>query len=368
MRFVKAFSRFAVGALFIFSGLIKVNDPVGTQIKLKEYFEVFAADIAPFFEWFVPAALVLSVFLSVIEVVLGVALILGYRMKITAWTLLSMIVFFTFLTFYSAYFNKVTDCGCFGDAIKLTPWQSFYKDLILLVLSGVIFWNKDTYKPYFAHWMGGFFGDFKIAGTTLFMTFVALYAIRHLPFIDFRAYAVGHHIPTLMQDTAPLKYTYIMEKEGRRYEFEKYPSEGGYTYIDSKLTNPEAMAKITDLTVWRGDDEYTESLLRATKLVIVLHQVEQTALAKIDRIRNLTYQNPHFETWILSASGYAPLEAFLRQHQLSAPYFFADATVLKTMIRSDPGILLLREGTVLAKWHYLDTPLADEVEKIVAGQ
>lgn len=361
MKIIKEFARYAVGALFIFSGIIKVNDPVGTAIKLEEYFQVFAADIAPFFEWFVPAALFLSVVLSVLEVVLGVALIIGYRIRITAWILLAMIVFFTFLTFYSAYFNKVTDCGCFGDAIKLTPWQSFYKDIILLVLIGVIFWKRDDYQP----WFGPKFGAIKVIGVTVFMTIIAIYAIQHLPFIDFRAYKVGNHLPSLMKNSEPLKYLYIMEKDGETYEFETYPSEGGYEYIDAKLMNPEAAAKITDLNVWQGDDDYTSELMNGTKLVIIIHQVEKTSLDEIDRLRNLTIQNPRFQTWILTSSGYEKFEAFRHQHQLAAPYFFADATVLKTMVRSNPGVLLLKEGTVLAKWHYNDTPLADDVIEVL---
>jgi len=361
MKILREFARYAVGALFIFSGIIKVNDPVGTQIKLTEYFEVFASDIAPFFEWFVPAALFLSVFLSVLEVVIGVALIIGYRMRLTAWTLLAMIVFFTFLTFYSAYFNKVTDCGCFGDAIKLTPWESFYKDIILLVLIGIIFWQKSAYKPIFKDWFRGYFGELKVIGVTVFMTILAIYAILHLPFIDFRAYKVGNHLPTLMQNTEPLKYMYIMEKDGENYEFDTYPSEGGYKYLDAKLINPEAAAKITDLNVWEGDNDYTDALLTGNKLIIVVHQVEKASDKKIDRIRNLTYQNPNFETWILTSSGYETFEAYRHKNQLATPFYFADATVLKTMVRSNPGVLLLQDGKVLAKWHYNDTPLTDEV-------
>ncbi|GAB4246860.1 MAG: DoxX family protein [Ekhidna sp.] len=360
MNILKEFARYAVGALFIFSGIIKVNDPVGTQIKLTEYFEVFASDIAPFFEWFVPAALFLSVFLSVLEVVLGVALILGYRMKITSWILLAMIIFFTFLTFYSAYFNKVTDCGCFGDAIKLTPWQSFYKDIILLVLIAIVFWKKDSYTP----WFGAKFREVKIIGSLVFMTGFAIYAILHLPFIDFRAYKVGNHLPSLMKNSEPLQYTYIMEKDGEQFEFETYPTEGGYEYVEARLMNPDAVAKITDLNVWQGDDDFTEELLRGNKLIIIVHQVEKVSLKKIDRIRNLTFQNPAYETWILTSSGYEVFEAFRHKHQLAAPYFFADATVLKTMVRSNPGILLLQDGTVKAKWHYNDTPLSDEVVAI----
>lgn len=364
MNILKEFARYAVGALFIFSGIIKVNDPVGTAIKLTEYFEVFASDIAPFFEWFVPAALFLSVLLSVLEVVLGVALILGYRMKITAWTLLGMIVFFTFLTFYSAYFNKVTDCGCFGDAIKLTPWQSFYKDLILLVLIGIIFWKKEDYQP----WLTNMLREAKVIGTTVVMTGVAIYAILHLPFIDFRAYKVGNHLPTLMENSEPLKYVYVMEKDGETFEFEQYPSDGGYTYVEAKLQNPEAAAKITDLNVWQGESDYTDQLMSGTKLVIIIHQVEKTSLKQIDRLRNLTFTNDRYEPWILTSSGYEKFEAFRHQNQLAAPYFFADATVLKTMVRSNPGVLLIQNGTVLAKWHYNDTPLADDIEAILNRQ
>jgi len=131
--------RLLVGGLFIFSGLIKVNDPVGTSIKLNEYFDVFSNDIASFFFYFKSFALELAVFLVVVEVLLGVMLILGVKSRLTVWTLALMILFFTFLTFYSAYFNKVTDCGCFGDAIKLTPWESFYKDVILVVLIAILF-------------------------------------------------------------------------------------------------------------------------------------------------------------------------------------------------------------------------------------
>ena len=146
MKIIYTLSRYLVGVLFIFSGLIKINDPVGTQIKLEEYFEVFSSDFTPLFEYLVPLALFLSVILCTLEVIIGIALILNYRMKITSSILLSLIVFFTFLTFYSAYFNKVTDCGCFGDAIKLTPWESFTKDIILLLFSLIIFFLTNKFK------------------------------------------------------------------------------------------------------------------------------------------------------------------------------------------------------------------------------
>ena len=139
-------SEIAVGTLFIFSGLIKLNDPVGFAFKLEEYFGQTVLDL-PILE---PYALVIAVFVVVFEVLLGVFLLLGYQVKFTMFNLLGMIVFFTFLTFYSAYFNKVTDCGCFGDAIKLTPWESFTKDVILLILIVWLFIKQRLIAPYFS--------------------------------------------------------------------------------------------------------------------------------------------------------------------------------------------------------------------------
>src|SRR6478736_9175806 len=136
------FSRYFVGALFIFSGLIKLNDPIGTEIKMEEYFEVFAADFGSFFNYFIPWSLEIGMIMIVLEVALGVAILVFWRMKWTGWILLLLMIFFTFLTFYSAYFNKVTDCGCFGDAIKLKPWESFSKDVILLVMIVILIATK----------------------------------------------------------------------------------------------------------------------------------------------------------------------------------------------------------------------------------
>ena len=138
-------SRFFVGGLFIFSGLIKLNDPVGTKIKMEEYFGVFAEDFGSAFAAFTPFAMEIGMIMIILEIVLGVAVLIYYRMDVTTVLLLLLMVFFTFLTFYSAYFNKVTDCGCFGDAIKLTPWQSFWKDVILMFPVLHLFWYRFGY-------------------------------------------------------------------------------------------------------------------------------------------------------------------------------------------------------------------------------
>ena len=166
-------ARILVGVLFIISGLIKLNDPMGFSFKLEEYFNANVLNV----EFLIPAALLIACLVVIFEVVLGVMLLIGFKTKFTVWSLLAMILFFTFLTFYSAYFNKVTDCGCFGDALKLTPWESFTKDIILLGLILILFFNQKYILPLF---------DKTAINLTVFATytlcfFMAYYVLQHLP-------------------------------------------------------------------------------------------------------------------------------------------------------------------------------------------
>ena len=149
MKYLVGIARLIVGFLFVISGLIKLNDPVGFAFKLQDYFAPEVLNL----EFLMPYALPLAMLLVIVEVLVGVALLIGYFKRLTLWLLLLMIVFFTFLTFYSAYFNKVTDCGCFGDAIPLTPWESFYKDVILLVLIIILFVGSKYIRPLFTRSM-----------------------------------------------------------------------------------------------------------------------------------------------------------------------------------------------------------------------
>lgn len=363
MNIIVQISRFLVGGLFIFSGLIKINDPVGTAIKLEEYFEVFAADFASFFAYLVPAALFFSVLLSVLEVVLGVAVLLNYRMRITAWILLGLIVFFTFLTFYSAYFNKVTDCGCFGDAIKLTPWQSFIKDIILLVLILILFIYRHQVEPFLDQGRA----DITIGVVTLINIAGAIIAIQHLPYIDFRAYKVGANIPQLMQPSAQLQYKYIMTKDGKEEEFMDYPSEGGYEFKEMVLLNPEAQPKITDYSVWNPEGDFTEQTFEGNKLMIIMYDALKADTESLEEIKRLSSSLPEqVKPIILTASGETVFESFRHEHQLAIPYYFADATVLKTIIRSNPGLVLMRDGVVLAKWHHNDVPKIEEIKQLTS--
>jgi uncharacterized membrane protein YphA (DoxX/SURF4 family) len=364
MKYLSKFCWLFVGVLFIFSGLIKINDPVGTAIKLEEYFEVFSTDIAPFFKALEPYSLFLSIFLSAAEIVLGVALLVRWKLKEVLIALLAMIVFFTFLTFYSAYFNKVTDCGCFGDAIKLTPWESFIKDIVLLVMIVILLLTQRYLKPFTKPAVGATI----TAITAIIAIGVGWYAYEHLPYIDFRAYKEGNNIPALMKPSAPLRYKYIMTKDGQEQEFEEYPMDPAYTYKEMIAINPEDGPKITDFNVWNDQGDFTQEILSGKKLLVLVQNVgkaDRSNMAEISKLVKAAEQAGITAFAITSSSG-QDFEVFRHEENLAVPYFFGDGTVLKTIMRSNPGVLLLQDGTVKGKWHHNDTPNIETIKNLLA--
>lgn len=364
-KFLDQFSRFFVGGLFIFSGLIKLNDPIGTQIKMEEYFEVFAQDFGSFFHAFIPWALEIGMIMIILELALGAAILIFYRMSATTWVLLGLMVFFTFLTFYSAYFNKVTDCGCFGDAIKLTPWESFWKDIILMVFVLHLFWYRNGYTAS----LRSREGHAVVIVTVLLSFFLGFYAIQHLPFIDFRAYKIGNNIP--MQMIAPeqpiIEYTFT--KDGKEFHDTQFLSvEDGYDYVSSKVLNEDrTKPKITDYSVSSAEgNDLTRATFQGSRIIIVMYDVSKASVKNIGMLRSLTKElEGKVESLILTSSSEEQMEAFRHEHQLAVPFAFADATVLKTIIRSNPGIALWKDGTVLGNWHHNDIPTSSEVLELL---
>jgi hypothetical protein len=349
---------------------------MGTEIKLEEYFEVFASDtslglaaFSGFWEFLMPYSLSLAIFLSVLEVVLGANLLILHRVKFTIWSLFFTIIFFTFLTFYSAYFNKVTDCGCFGDAIKLTPWQSFTKDVILVVLISTLLFQRNPLGSPQPSWL-----KFGVSLTATIASFgLAVYAVNHLPPIDFRAYHIGASIPNNMENSAELKYgkdkyTYTDLKTSEDVSFEtwdnKYSDTTKYKYksFERPLLNPEVLAKITDFNVSNKDGEdITAQTFEGEKLLVIIPDAQRTNVAFISEIEQLgrALEATKVKPWVLTATDYQTYEAFRTQEQFSLPYYFVDKTVLKTMIRSNPGVMYLKNGVVMNKWHYNDLPDAN---------
>ena len=357
---------FLLGALFIFSGLIKLNDPVGTAYKFEEYFEVFAASLPAlggFFLWFKGIARTLSIVMSSAEVILGAALLLRWYLRTTLWVLLGLLVFFTFLTFYSAAFNKVTDCGCFGDFIKLKPWTSFFKDLFLLALWGVVF----THQRFLRHsFVQGTLGVMTMTFVTDIAVGIGVRALGHLPYFDFLPYKVGNNIGQLMKTRAPLRYKYIMEKDGKTQDFTIYP-DSTWTYKSMESLNPEDGPQITDFKVWNDDGDYTPELLRGNKLVLIIQDVDKADRDRYALINKLLddakASRRGITPLVITSSSPAEFDVFRHTANLAVPFYYADATVLKSIIRSNPGFLLLKDGVVKGKYHYHDIPSIGKVEE-----
>jgi len=363
MLWAARIARFLVGIVFIFSGLIKLNDPVGTQIKFEEYFEVFAQDVPllhDFFMALVPFTLTMSVLFCAAEIILGVALLVSYKPKLTVWLLFFLIVFFTFLTFYSAYFNRVTDCGCFGDAIKLKPWTSFGKDVVLTVLILFIIGHRNRITPRKTGWV--------VFLTTVLTLGLGVYAISFLPPLDLLPYAVGKNIPAQMKPSEPLRYRYVMEKNGKTDTFEQYPTDTTYKFKEMQLINEGAKPKITDYRVWNDEGDLTQQTFEGKKLFIIVKKTTDIDVGSLPAIRSLVdgLTGSDIKPYILTSVSDKEIKAFQNEFQLTTvPYYKVDATVLKTIMRSNPGTWLMQNGTVRGKWHYNTTPSAEEVKQLV---
>jgi uncharacterized membrane protein YphA (DoxX/SURF4 family) len=359
MKTVNQLLRWIIGGLFIFSGMIKVNDPIGTAIKLEEYFDVFSEDFTSLFHYFIPYALEIAVVLVVLEIVLGIALIVSYKTRTVLWALSGLIVFFTFLTFYSAYFNKVTDCGCFGDAIKLTPWESFTKDIVLLIMIGVLLIQRNKF-----HNKALQFSKVAVYSTIVASLFIAIMAIRHLPFIDFRPYKIGDNISKNMEPQGEPDFYYLYKKDGEVIESkELFKKEDGYEMTGGVDKNADKnQPKITDYNI--ADDEgndFTYDTFEGKKFIIVIESTKKTDKESYTAINNLLKQLDGQVDLMIFTSDISNIEEFRHEVQLAIPFYSADATVLKAMIRSNPGLMLLQDGTVKGKWHFNDIPASSEV-------
>lgn len=358
MKYIVTLCRIIVGLLFIISGFIKLNDPVGFSFKLEEYFSPGVLDLG----FLMPYALGISIFVVIVEVLLGVMLLIGFRVKFTLWSLLLMIVFFTFLTFYSAYFNKVTDCGCFGDAIKLTPWESFTKDVILLVLIIILFIGAKFINSPF-----GDKGQRLIVGVGLLVSAIfAYYVLNHLPAIDFRPYKIGANIKEGMSvpEDAPVAifdYSWKFNVDGEEIVVVtngEYPSvEGEFIDVDTKEIQKGYEPPIHDFTIEQIGEDYAASLLQEPKLVMVIaYDMAKSHYKAFDKIKEVSDKaiKKGYKVIGMSASGPDYTQKIKKEYQLGFDFYFTDETTLKTIVRSNPGVLVLEQGTILQKVHYND--------------
>ena len=358
MKYLVNISRILVGLLFIFSGLIKINDPVGFSFKLEEYFGPTVFNI----DFLLPYVLSLAIFIVVLEVLLGVFLLIGLKKEFTIYSLFAMIVFFTFLTWYSAYFNKVTDCGCFGDAIKLTPWESFTKDVILLVLIVIIMIGLKYIKPLFNNKLLYIFPSISLILCILIVNQV----LSHLPLIDFRPYKVGANIIDNMvipEDSkkAVFRYDWLFNINGEKKVIStsgNFPdSEGTFVSVETELIEEGYEPPILDFSMELGDIDYTDVLMKEQKLIIfVFYNISKTnsdAIVGLKETVELAVIND-YKVIGLTASGEIDVNSFESENDIDIDFYFCDETALKTIVRSNPAAIKLHEGTIIQKTHWND--------------
>lgn len=371
------FSRILVGVLFIFSGMIKANDPLGFGYKLQEYFEVFHLTFLNDY------AASIAILLCALEMLLGILLLFGFWANRIAWGLLLLILFFTFLTFYSAYFKVVTSCGCFGDAIPLTPWQSFSKDLILLVLILIIFTQRDYLKPSFH----AIRVQRVVLGLSIFFSLgLGMYTYNYLPFIDFLPYKVGNNIPELMKippgatrDVYETNYILKNKKTGesKKINDQEYLKTGIWKdenwemqgEPENRLVKKGYDVKIKDLQITDSQGiDYTSEVLEHPfyTLMIVAYDLNQASLIALEKLNALAVtaaENDGVRTALITASSPEVAEVFKKKYKLLMEVLYADAIPLKSMVRANPGLMLLKDGIVVNKWHYHSIPSYERLMK-----
>jgi uncharacterized membrane protein YphA (DoxX/SURF4 family) len=369
--------RIATGALFVFSGLIKANDPIGFSYKLQEYFYALSLD------FMADTAVWMGILICAVEIVLGALLILGFWARQVLLGLLLIIGFFTFLTFYSAYFEVVTSCGCFGDAIPLTPWQSFTKDVILLVCVLFLMTQKKFIQPVVGD---GYTKNITTVAMVLLSLGFGVYTLNYLPIVDFLPYKKGNHLPSLMTlpegaepDVYALQYTLQNKKDGTKQvmsdteylEKEWWKNEDWEILGEptSKLVKKGHQIAIPDLLISDEDGQnITESLLSnpGYSVWVVawnLPKTDQKALANINEwVRSMVDQYP-VQVLLLTAASNQEAEQLTQSLGLLTEVYYVDAVPLKSMVRSNPGVLLVKNGTVIDKWHHQTLPSWESFEK-----
>lgn len=364
IRIIKIF----VAVLFIFSGLIKANDPLGLSYKMQEFFEVWN------WHFLNNYTLYLAIAMNVFEIIAGIALLLNWRLKKIIWLLLILIIFFTFLTGYALFSGKIKTCGCFGDCLPLTPFQSFLKDILLMILIVIILIHSYKIPTKITSQKE----TIALIISFGFIVYLQLYALKHLPFIDCLPYKKGNNIIEKMKipagalpDSFAIAFQYKKANKIIEFDAEHFPDDFGDSYefvkrFDKLIRKGTAQASITDfsLQTLNNKDTTLEILNQGNKYILFF--VKDFSTNK--------------KNWL---SGYLKLEKLCKE--LEIPLFVVtsmqkeaqeifkkgfstilkcDATVIKSAMRSTPGYMLLQQANIIEKVSYSDVDkLIKELKK-----
>jgi uncharacterized membrane protein YphA (DoxX/SURF4 family) len=357
MRIILLISRIIAGTLFIFSGTVKAVDPLGSAYKFHDYFQAFGLD------FLLPLSLPLAIILFTTEFITGFSVLTGIRAREGATGLLILILFFTPLTFILALTNPVSDCGCFGDAIHLSNWQTFWKNIILLIFIMIVFLNRKQINP----WLKPAVEWPVTVAAIVFFTGFSFFNLRYLPVIDFLPFSTGTVIKekmTIPEGASADKYetTFIYEKDDQKKEFtlENYPSsDSTWIFVEQKsvLVSKGFVPEIHDFSISTMDKkDLTDSILsnQGYTLLMVSLKLEKADKERLTRgfETGVKCAKEGMDFVVLTASGTDMVSSFSN----GLRFCQVDETTLKSMVRSNPGYLLLKAGRIVGKWSWANLP------------
>ena len=365
-RLIASISRILLGLVFIFSGVVKAIDPLGTVYKIEDYLKAFGG----FFTELLPMAEVAAWALIILELLLGVCMVLNIRTQWTAWVSLLFYLVMTPLTLYIALTNPVSDCGCFGDAVVLTNWQTFWKNVVLIILAIILVVCRKHTRQLWSNWMEVVLTVLTIVAAVAFMTWTRL----HLPLKDFRPYKVGNHLPTLMEypdDAEPdvYEYSFVYEKDGveQTFTLENYPKgDSTWTFVrsNSKLIKKGYEPPIHDFEIINAEGEdLTWDILESEEPVtlVVMYDLKKADKKQMAKVVNLLgdeamrQEGDEAGVYILTGSGTDDIINFCLEYPaLSDCICTCDPVTLKTIVRANPGAIVVQNGTVIDKYNLRD--------------
>ncbi len=361
MRILKVLPRVIIGLVFLFSGFVKLIDPVGIGLIFEEYLKIVGLGA------FHTLALIMGVSLAIIEMLLGLTLLIQLRVRYSAIAALAFLSFFTLLTFFLAIFNPITDCGCFGEAIKLSNWQTFFKNIFLLALAVILFLQRrkiGSQADAATEW-----GVIALLATILL--FFSIHSYRYLPMIDFMEYKPGTNLRVNVNynergDSPLFETLLIYSKEGKRYEFtvDNLP-DSTYTFVDSKTKKVSKNDAIADFAISDNQGNYvTNSILSSNRKLFLISvpfpkHLKRGYAERFIKLKDAV-EGSGGSLIILSGAGYYSNE--LLEVSEKIPVYYTDFKTLLTFNRSNGGAVYLHDGVIVSKWAYRKLPV-----KSVAG-
>lgn len=367
----KHIARILLGLTFVFSGFVKGIDPWGSAYKFTDYFNAFQMP------WLTNLAFALGILLAAAEFFLGVAYLFNFFIRITSWLMLAFMLFFTGLTFVLALTNPVTDCGCFGDALVITNWQTFYKNIVLLALAIFVFMQRKNFQS-----KSGPLLSIAFSGMTMVVYFyLVAYSYNHLPIIDFSPYKVGVNIPKAMSipDGSPKAiyennfiYKNLKTGEDKKFTEANYPWKDTLNWKFVKAEDAVLIQKgytppIHDFRIETAEGEDIKDFFLYDEkytFIVIASNLQKTDKEGMKKAASLAVaaKAKGYNFIALTSTSPDSFEAFKNETGANFDFFNTDEIVLKTIVRSNPGLIVLKKGTILRKYHFNDIPKPEELE------